>query len=406
MRWRFVDLKNQTEAAERKAIIAKIEAWWREFQARTGDLAALFSRESEWDLPEWMNEHLQAIHPELMWEFGPAVNTNGHRLVITPECEHHLRSLVRDILQRAPAIDGWEFYEYRLADDVEFAQRGVQGRVGCGIDDFKCRVSCGEANRIDLCFSAPSINSADDRTASNAAFVATESLLGEECLNNWIGVIEITPWPFSKGSASSIPSGARETPLFIGVDRLKENVDALVDSIQEQLPPNPHYEWTGDTGWTMWKLKPDQSDDYCEQHDLFVSKSANPLQWTSAHGGGLFCSERFSRCGETFCYVKLDGSEGMNGEEFADKADIEDAIDAVLKPAKLGCFMGGGTGLRYSYVDLAVTDVDKAIQAVRSRLQAGRVPKRSWIQFYDSDWSAEWVGIYDDSPPPPLATDE
>ena len=150
-------------------------------------------------------------------------------------------------------------------------------------------------------------------------------------------------------------------------------------------------------------MEPNAAEEYCERQDLFVAISANASQWTAAHSGDLFCSERFSRCGETFCYVKIDGSQGLGEGGFADRLEIEEALDTVLKPAKLGCPIGGGTGLRYSYVDLALTDVDTGIQVIRQRLQAGKLPRRSWIQFFDCDLVAEWVGVYDDSPPPPLA---
>jgi len=40
-----------------------------------------------------------------MWEFGPAVNKEGHRLVITPESAHHLRPLVNRIGQEI--LDKW-----------------------------------------------------------------------------------------------------------------------------------------------------------------------------------------------------------------------------------------------------------------------------------------------------------
>src|SRR5205807_8367784 len=117
MRWRFIDPQNRPEAAERNAVTAKIDSWWSEFQGKTDEIVALFSQKAKWDLPEWMAQHLQAIHASLMWEFGPPVRGIGHRLVITPESAHHLRPLVRAILERAPGLDGWEFYEYRLAED-------------------------------------------------------------------------------------------------------------------------------------------------------------------------------------------------------------------------------------------------------------------------------------------------
>jgi hypothetical protein len=338
------------------------------------------------------------------WEYGPAVRVAGHRLVITPESEHHLRPLVRAVLKRAPILEGWEFYEYRLAADLEQAQRTVEGRAGFNIADLKVRASRGNQHRIDLTYTSRSIADPEDAAASHAAFVTTESLLGEKCLDSWIGAIEIAAIPNLKRLRSMLGRETKELPHFLGLDRLKETVDALIGSIREQLSPRPHCEWVEGAQWTMWELKPERSDEYFEQEDLFVGKSINPSLWTAAHSGALFFSERFSRCRETFCYVKLDGSQVL-GEEAFDKSGVEDALDAVLKPDQLGCCFGGGTGLRYSYIDLALTEVDKGIQATRQGLQLAKVPKRSWILFFDSELAAEWVGAYDDSPPPPLALD-
>jgi hypothetical protein len=408
MRWRILDPANSREAQQREAVIQSIDAWWKTFHATTGDLAALFSRKAQWDLPAWMHQHFSAIHPRMMWEFGPAVQGEGHRLVMTPESQHHLRPLAHAIRKRAPAIPGWEFYEYRLPESVELTHLTVQSRVGCDVSDFQVNVSRGGQHRIDLEFTSSSFAADDKEAGFNAAFVATETLLGEQLLNEWIGGISFTPG--KTGRLKKMFGGKPAArPHAIGLERLKDTVDALVGSIVEQLPPEPHHEWVRDGNpaaeWTIWELKPDQADDYAEQHDLFVGKSVNPDMWTAAHSGGFFSSKRFSRCGETFCYVKIDGAEGLGDGGFADKADIEDALDAALRPHQLGCHIGGGTGLRYSYVDLALTDVMKGIEAVRRCLKAGKVPLRSWIQFFDSDWGAEWVGVYKDTPPPPMAWD-
>jgi hypothetical protein len=103
--------------------------------------------------------------------------------------------------------------------------------------------------------------------------------------------------------------------------------------------------------------------------------------------------------------VKLDGRGGLDEEHFADKSEIEDALDAALVPAGLGCHVGGGTGRWYSYVDLALTDVDRGCEIVKAVLRAGNVPRRSWILFFDDEWAHEWIGIYDDSPAPPMGFD-
>jgi len=113
-----------------------------------------------------------------------------------------------------------------------------------------------------------------------------------------------------------------------------------------------------------------------------------------------FFSERFSRCDETFCYVKIDGAD-ISEMKFNDREDLEEIVKKVLEADNLGALIGGGTGLRYSYLELAVTDVDRAAAAIRSALQQGNVPDRSWILFHDAHLANEWIGICHNSPAPP-----
>jgi hypothetical protein len=370
MRWQFVDPSNDPERSERSVVLSKIDSWWRDFDAKRDDITAHFKQRAKWDLAGWMERNLQAIDPNLCWEFGPAVRGAGHRLVITPESAHHLRPLVRVILERAPGLPGWEFYEYRLEEDLESAQSTVEGREGYDITGLLFRASLGNHNRIDLKYTSPDIADFEDGAALRAAFVTVECLLGERCLNNWIGAIEVAPLPEPNRLRSSPGHDAKPPPGFRRLDHLKDTVDALIGSVYEQHPPRPHHEWVEGAEWTLWELEPEEADDYVQRQDLFVAVSANPKLWTAAHSGELFWSERFSRCGETFCYVKLDGSEGLGDAEFADRSEIEDALNAVLKPRALGCCFGGGTGRRYSYVDLAFTNVSKGIHAARQRLRA------------------------------------
>jgi len=125
------------------------------------------------------------------------------------------------------------------------------------------------------------------------------------------------------------------------------------------------------------------------------------LTAANAHSNSAFNSARFSQCGETFCFIKVDGSKGLTPEGFADKAEIEDSLDQALRRENLGAVVGGGTGRRYSYVDLALVDVPRAIPVVRTALQSGKMPKRTWLQFFDSELAREWVGISADSPERP-----
>jgi hypothetical protein len=399
MRWQFVDFGDQQELAEREIVASRIDSWWSEFQGKTDQLEALFSRKADWDLPAWMAANLGSIDKGLMWEFGPALSGAGRRLVITPEIAHHLHPLVTAILKRAPRLPGWEFYDNRPPEGVADTLLTVKARTGCDVSGFKVGIERGEHNRVNITYSAPAIASEGETAALNAAFVTSEGLLGERCLDRWIGAIEVKPAPKAEGLQPG------NSPHYVALGRLQETVAAVTSSIREQLPERPHYQWLEEAKWCLWQLTPAAHEEYCRQDDLFIAKSANPPMWAAAHSGTSFYSERFSRCGETFCFLKIDGSEGLEGSEFSDKTEIEDALDTVLKSAGLGCYIGGGMGQRYAYIDLALCDLSAGIKAIRERMQSGRIPKRSWIQFYDADLAAEWVGIFADSPPPALPFD-
>src|SRR5262245_44721576 len=101
MRWRYPDPADRAEARRRNRIVKKIDAWWEEFVSRADDCDALFRQRKRWNLPAWMHEHLGAVSPHLMWEFGPG-EPDGHCLVITTEHRHELRPLGEAVLSRAP----------------------------------------------------------------------------------------------------------------------------------------------------------------------------------------------------------------------------------------------------------------------------------------------------------------
>ena len=69
-----------------------------------------------------------------------------------------------------------------------------------------------------------------------------------------------------------------------------------------------------------------------------------------------------------------------------------------MKASGAGAVVGGGTGLRYSYVDLALTDPEKGLGQVVDVLRKGKIVKRAWILFFDDVYRAEWVGVWEDSP--------
>jgi hypothetical protein len=394
MRWRFLDLQSPADAAFQRQMLARIDAWWGEFSANTDRLSPLFNQQEQWDLPAWMHEHLGDVDGRLCWEYGPAVRGEGHRLVITPESHRELRPLTASIIERAPKLPGWEFYPYRLPESAEMAQMTVEARTQGDLTGVEVQAAVGEHRLIDLRFLAPGTSGADDDQSLQNALVAAETLLGEENLDHHIGLIEV----------DRLKSGLfRRKPSTIPLDRLYGTVGSLIEASRDQLPDQPHHAWATaeNVTWSALKLEPEEADDYPRFADQFTAITPVQELWIATRCGRPFCSGRFSRCSELFCCLKIDGADGLEGSEFEDREAIENAVNHALVSPRLGCSLGGGTGLRYSYVELALSKPDEAIAALRRRMQTGKLPRRSWVLFHDTDLCGEWVGICDDTPPPP-----
>ncbi|MBU2600742.1 MAG: hypothetical protein KKA32_01020 [Actinobacteria bacterium] len=239
---------------------------------------------------------------------------------------------------------------------------------------------------MDLTFSRTrKLFGCNQNQAMRQAFVAAGTLLGEQCLDEWIGAIDV-------GTSFSQP---------VPLPALADRVDAVVLGIADSLPPQPYFERIESLEWTVLKLKPETTPDYSRRDDLCVAVLTDLELWTAGNRDPGFCSHRFSRHGETFCYVKIDGADGLAGSALQNRGEIDEAICAALIKERLGCIIGGGTGLRYSYVDLAILRPERSIPVIQSVLQQAGVPPRTWIHFFDADLQSEWVRVLAETPEPP-----
>ena len=196
-----------------------------------------------------------------MWEYGPAVRQeNGRRLVITPESQRHLRPMLRTILERAPKIAGWEFYPYRLAETLGAGHLGREVAVGrrrrVGAD--RCERRAGR--KIDLAFSFPKHKTLDEEKAMHAAFVATETLLGEQVLDTWIGTIGLAEGAEKRGTRpAAAGAGARHRGC------VDPQLDRSASSTRAQ-------DISASQNWATIKLDPpEEADDYPARSDLLIA---------------------------------------------------------------------------------------------------------------------------------------
>ena len=150
----------------------------------------------------------------------------------------------------------------------------------------------------------------------------------------------------------------------------------------------------------VYRAEPDEADDYPGRSDLTVAVTRVPELFEATCSDEPFRSGDFATRGEIFCFLKVDGSDA-DDMVFEDRDAIERAMEQALSATHSGWLLGGATGLRYSYVDFAVTDFDVAMSALRQVLREGKIPRRSWILYFYTSLEDEWEGIWDDSPPPP-----
>jgi hypothetical protein len=389
MRWKFYTPGERPEEdAQRAVVIGRIDAWWKAFAAKAQDLDRLFNGQSEWDLVAWMEQHLQNIEARLMWEFGPG-NSGGNRLVITPEAEHQLRPLVEEILKRAPALLGWSFFAHRQPESVEHMNSAIESRTGVEPAFTGLAITPGEFNRVDLLFQFPQpVLDSKLGVARSQAFLAALSLLGEELLTDWVGELDV-----AAEVTQPLPPGAARRAFIM-----------LAAGQRSGIAAQPFLDRLESLSWTEIDLKPKKQEDYFHRYDLGAAVTCAPDLWRNAHSNQLFWSGRFSRSGETFCYLKIDRGRPLRRSAVGERIKSEDALNYALRPGRLGCVIGGGSGRRYDYIDLALTDVPAAADVIRGvLLRSGLATRRAWIQFFDNILGAEWIGLWPDSPAPPMA---
>lgn len=399
MRWILADSNNPAEQQHKQHVAAATDRWWRAFQANAGTIAATFTQPGKFDIVRFMDDHLHPIDPRLCWEYGPARRTanaqaGGHRLVVTPESNHWLRPMLNQVLGRVPQIPGWEFYAHRLPEDADHARMAVKGRCGVEFKQAGVEARIGRYRKIDLLYTFPNERWTEDQ-ARNVAFVLTETLLGEETLDGWIGSIDV---------ADAKEPGHRWLPL----ERAGDTVSAVAQSMLEQLPGTPMYQMDKNVAqWTSYKMEPDHNgDDFPERSDLIFGTTCCVELIQAVMSGMLFDSRCHSRHKEFFGYLKIDASEVPSTNRVDHRASLEDPLDDALQQAGLGGSIGGGSGIRYSYVDLALTNVMQSLPIIRQVLGQQRAPLRTWLLFFDSQLSKEWFGVYPQTPPPPRFPDE
>lgn len=382
LRWRFPD---PSEEQARRRVLASIDAFWAAFREQQASLLDGVQTEN---IPElsWMGKHLKAIHPALSWEIS-FPGRSQRQLAISTEGHRELGPLLGVILERAPHDLPWDLVGEKPPKNLDEASQFLAQVTGGSLDGWTCRVELAPHHQIAIHYGIPGCKGPKDRDAHLRAMAATDALLGGALFERWIGAVHILP-------AEQFEGGE-------GLEGLLSKVEEAKNFLLQKLPGKPVYAAIEEASWNLYRFNPRRRDAYPFRIDLVVGKSVYPELWQCVHARVSCYSQRFSRLGETFCYLKIDTEEGLGEGGFEDKSEIEDALDEALGEARLGCVIGGGSGLRYGYIDLALMDVGAAAEIISRVLREGKAPRRTWLLFFDDDLAAEWIAFRPKTPPPP-----
>ena len=389
LRWKYAESFGAEDSALRDHWEDQMNNWWIAFYQHHEKLVKeLKSGEADF-LSQFMEEHLQSKVADVAWEFGFDTITKKYQLILTPEDDLDLRPLIDILIARAPRLENWMFYSYRQPISFSECQKIIKIKSGEPLLDLKFSGKQSAGNNLEISFYYPGISEDPSlyNLAVNQAFFTLEALLGEEVLNKLIGIIEVLEMP-------------EEDRQLLPLSDLKTYVDTQQALIKNQLPDQPYYTFSEDGDWTLFELEPAEAEDYPQQQDLYIARTMDTDLWTNVQKGHPFYSENYSRLGEVFCYLKMDGNFSHEETFFELKTEIESQLNQALLDYEFGSVIGSGTGYRYQYIDLAIHNFEAAIPLIQSITTQFGTPRSTWLLFFDTPLRNEWIGMYKNTPPP------
>jgi hypothetical protein len=350
---------------------------------RLFDAAAAFWRAVEHDAEP--NEAIACVHPELYVERGPR---DAAALLL--RCERRaLRPLVDAVIERAPA--GWRGRAFgRLpAIDVKQTESIIRERLDIDVSQGRARAGFTRGHLLEIVVMLPGAEERADG-ACDAAEAVCESLLGEERLDDWVASVDVVALP----KRPSLPVLGAPASASFPLAELSAALDAAVAGLYAGLDAVPLHACERTQGWAMLETEP-SSRVGSRQPDLVMATTFVPEMLKSFLQGDPFSSRRFSRAGERFAYLAVDGEGKSPAARLPFRRAVEDSLDRELSRAALGCVVGNGVGVHHDYINLALTEVCRGVELVRDVARRMAAPQRSRILFCDSDWADEWVGVWE-----------
>jgi hypothetical protein len=278
----------------------------------------------------------------------------------------------------------------------------VEGSTGYRLASARVRAGFARGHLLDLVLHLEQAPSSTDEAAQLAAELAVNGLLGERLADDWIGNIDVVP--LTKGGPLRLVDSGSSAERAFPIGQLGHTVENAIEGLYQGMQSDGVSQ-SDREGWTLLESEPLEAPDPLLQGDLVYACTRLPEMLKCFLTGASFASCRFSPLGERFCYLKY-RTDAKPEARVALRQALEDRLEGVLRSAGVGRLVGNGTGLGHCYIDLAVSDAKRAAVLLRELGQSERLPVESWLLFCDSEWRSEWVGVWDETPPPAAGSNQ
>jgi hypothetical protein len=311
------------------------------------------------------------------------------------------------LLQQAPADLGCALSLGRMAVPLESALAEVHASHQLELDNASVRAGFGRGHLLEVTLGVPGGTGSENE--QNAAENLVRAVLGDRVFETWIGAVHVTAAPRS-GSLRVLAAHAPRTTLRLF--ELFDTVAAAALGVLQGLPEQSRAQATaldvagGSLGvgterddargdWTLLETEPLEAALGVRKDDLVLASTCTPELLRCYLDGSPCASRRFSRAGERFVFVSYEDDERTMRGRLARRTAIEAALSEAV--AGEGAVTGVGFGVKTTYVDLALCHLETGLARLVSKLKELDAPARTFIQFFDSELSDEWLSIWPDS---------
>ncbi|MGF1445832.1 MAG: hypothetical protein ACFBRM_06480 [Pikeienuella sp.] len=376
-----------------------IDDFWRRFEPLAPRIARFFrGLLPGLDVDRELRNALGPLAERVVGDFEFAPD-GAIVLVLTPELYHSRRMLARALVDRAPDLVGWRMRDARwpVAGVTEAVKAILDRSRADAIAVEEITVRRGAHRLVEL----TAVGQGDPQFIADQAGVIFSVLLGERADQDWLGTCN--------GRAR------RERPFRVSIalrQRPQRRADqwlgpfraAALSAIESFEADRPQTAF-GEKPMLVedcatFRLRPIGSDPL-RRHDAMTYQTRYRALTAARLAGVKITGLRFSRFGEIFCGLKIRRAPPHPFDEVADIASLGTKLEDVLMVTGIGGLIGRASGVEHVYLDLALVDLERAVEVLRSALQREGLVGPAWLIFDDAGLEDHYLPLTAKTPESP-----